>query len=216
MIQKMTNQNQQHSERNAVQEPLQVRAAFAPNTLNEEKRTATVIFGSDAPVRMATEYGIVNESLAFDQKSVRLDRLNDGAPLLDNHNVKGPVLDTVVGVVERAWVDGTRGHAVVRFANTAKGQQILEQVREGIIRNISVGYSVYKYKVEKNRADGTELYRAIDWEPKEISLVSVPADANAKVRSFAGVEVEPDADVEYNETLNRRGAELKAFVALHK
>lgn len=179
--------------------PLQMRAAFKPGTLNAEDRTVEVLFGSDKPVRMYTwEYGPINEELSFDAAHVRMDRLNSGAPVLDNHDAYGSVLDTVVGVVERAWSDGKKGYAKLRFAKTDKGDKVLEMARDGILQNVSVGYAVHKYSRTRSTAEGQlDTYRAVDWEPHEISMVAVPADFDAKVRSLFGQEkdtVIEDAD----------------------
>jgi hypothetical protein len=56
-------------------------------------------------------------------------------------------------------------------------------VRDGILRNISVGYMVHAYQEIKDGA--RRILRAVDWEPMEVSLVCVPADARAQVRSTA-------------------------------
>lgn len=169
---------------------LKMRAAFRPGSINAEDRTVEVVFGSDKPVRMWTwEYGPINEELSFDAAHVRMDRLNSGAPVLDNHDAYGSVLDTVVGVVERAWSDGKKGYAKLRFAKTDKGDKVLEMARDGILQNVSVGYAVHKYSRTKASEEGKlDNYRAIDWEPHEISMVAVPADADAKLRSLSGPE----------------------------
>lgn len=167
---------------------LQMRAAFKPGSINADERTVEVVFGSDKPVRMYTwEYGPINEELSFDSAHVRMDRLNAGAPVLDNHDAYGSVLDTVVGVVEKAWTDGKKGYAKLRFAKTDKGDKMLEMARDGILQNVSVGYAVHKYSRSKAKEEGKlDNYRAIDWEPHEISMVAVPADFDAKLRSLAG------------------------------
>lgn len=166
--------------------PLQMRAAFKPGTLDAEARTLEVVFGSDKPVRMYTwEYGAINEELSFDSAHVRMDRLNTGAPVLDNHDSYGSVLDTVVGVIEKAWSDGKKGYAKIRFARTEKAEKILDMARDGILQNVSVGYAVHKYlRTKSTEKDKLDHYKAVDWEPYEISMVAVPADSDAKVRSL--------------------------------
>ena len=59
----------------------------------------------------------------------------------------------------------------------------MQKIRDGIIRNISVGYT--RLKIQKTEtADGAlPLWRVVDWEPSEISAVPVPADAGAQVRA---------------------------------
>lgn len=208
---------------------LSLRASFMPASINDEDRTVDVLFASDKPVRMWTwEYGAINEQLSFDPEHVRMDRLNSGAPLLDNHDAYGSVSDIVLGVVERAWIEKGKGHAKVRFSKTEKGERTMELVRDGILRNISVGYSVNRYQVTRSTEKGQpDLYRAVDWEPHEISLVAIPADYTAQVRMCAdgrNVEIEYDPETELaierekqqkelEETLHQRRRELDILLA---
>lgn len=167
-----------------IPKDLSCRAMFTPDTLNEDQRTVEVVFGSDTPVRTYTWDGPAFEVLSFKSSNVRMDRLNSGAPLLDNHSRYGSVTDNVIGVVERAWTDGSKGYASVRFSKGEKGTKAMNEVKDGILRNISVGYSVSKYERSKAEKPGEmDTLRAIDWEPFEISLVAVPADRTASVRS---------------------------------
>lgn len=165
--------------------PMQLRAAsFAPATYSEADNTVELVWSTGAAVRRfdwwKDEY--YNETLSLDPAHVQLDRLNQGAPLLASHDAHN--LEGVIGVVERAWIVAGEGRALVRFSSREDVQPIVADVRAGILRNISVGYSVRKYEIIVADGQLTE-YRAIDWEPAEISLVSVPADAGAGIRSGA-------------------------------
>lgn len=162
-----------------------IRASFLPDTINEEERTIEVTFATDAPYQRYIwgDRGpeLVNEILAFGKNNVRMERLNSSAPLLDNHNRYGSIKSNVLGVVERAWLLNNEGKAVVRFSKRDSAQEVFEDVKDGIFRNISVGYKVYKY--ERERGGEIDTLRAVDWEPMEISLVDIPADYKAQVRS---------------------------------
>ena len=46
-----------------------------------------------------------------------------------------------------------------------------------IRKNISFGYNVFKFQRD-GKNEGFPQYRATDWEPLEISIVSVPADVS--------------------------------------
>lgn len=168
-----------------VQVPaLQLRASVKPESLSAEKRTVDVVFSTGAPVRRMdfwtgeTWY----ESLSMEPAAVRLDRLNRGAPFLDSHNSNGigKVLGVVVGGTARI-VDG-EGIATVRFSKRADVEPIWQDVKDGILKNVSVGYMPHRYEVTKATKDAPELRNAVDWEPYEISAVPVPADAGAQVR----------------------------------
>jgi len=113
-------------------------------------------------------------------------RLNDGAPLLFNHNP-----DRVIGVVERAYMDEKkkRGYARVRFSRNPFAQEILSDVKDGVLRNVSFGYSIDKME-EREGGD----FVATSWAPYEVSVVSVPADPGVGIgRSLEEPETEPAA-----------------------
>jgi HK97 family phage major capsid protein/HK97 family phage prohead protease len=138
-----------------------------------QDRTYEFPFSSEFPV--ARYFG--NEILSHEADAANLNRLNDGAPLLFNHNP-----DKVIGVVERAYIDGKRrrGYARVRFSRNAFAQEILSDVKDGVLRNVSFGYSI-----DKMEERGSGDYVATAWSPYEISVVSVPADPGVGIgRSF--------------------------------
>lgn len=162
--------------------PVQVReASFQPATLNEETRTVELVWSTGAKVRRYDwwEDKYYDEELSLDAAHVRMDRLNAGAPLLKDHRAS---LDNTIGVVERAWLQDGEGRALVRFSEREDVAPILADVKAGILRNISVGYAVRKYEVIKEEG-AVDIYRAVDWEPYELSFVAIPADADAQVRS---------------------------------
>jgi HK97 family phage major capsid protein/HK97 family phage prohead protease len=129
----------------------------------EEERSFEFPFSSEYPVMRY--FG--NEVLSHEMDAANLERLNDGAPLLFNHDP-----DRVVGVVERAWVDGKkkRGYVKVRFSRNKFAQEVLDDVRDNILRGISFGYSIDKME---ERGDD---FVATRWSPYEVSVVSIPAD----------------------------------------
>lgn len=128
-----------------------------------EDRTFEFPFSSEYPV--ARYFG--NEVLSHETEAADLSRLNDGAPLLFNHNP-----DKVVGVVERAWVDGSkkRGYVKVRFSRNSFAKEVMADVKDGVLRGVSFGYSINKME---ERGDN---FVATNWAPYEVSVVSIPAD----------------------------------------
>ena len=166
---------------------LTLRAAFQPATFNAENRSVEIVWTTGAKGLRRGWDGDYYEELSLDASAVRLQRLNNGAPLLAVHNAMS--LRAVIGVVERAWITGKEGRALVRFSERADADEIMNDVRAGILRNISVGYDVHKYeRIRSVGSDGKpdggiDTYRAIDWEPMEISIVPIGFDDGAKVRS---------------------------------
>ena len=139
------------------------RAALLDGSAISEERTLEFSFSSEYPVQRY--FG--NEVLSHDRAAVDLSRLADGAPLLFNHDTS-----RVVGVVERAWLDGEkkRGMVSVKFSRNAFAQEVMADVADGVLRNVSVGYSINQ--MEERGGD----FVATSWSPYEVSIVGVPAD----------------------------------------
>lgn len=157
--------------------------SIVPETFNKEKRTVDVIWTSGARVFRSGWFSDFWEEL--DVEGADLTRLNDGAPFLAAHNAGD--LGAVLGVVERAWLEKGKGHASVRFSDREEIKPILNDIEDGILRNISVGYNIRAYeKVEEK--EGVSVFRVTDWEPFELSVVPAGADNEGKFRAMSQIE----------------------------
>lgn len=165
---------------------------FERASFNEESRTIDVIWTTGATVRRRSWIdGPYDEELVVTPATVRLDRLNAGAPFLNSHD--GYDLAGVIGAVvpKTARIEKGRGVATVQISRRDDVQGIVQDIRDGVIRNISVGYRVHG--IEKlERKDKVPLWRVTDWEPMELSAVPIPADPGAHVRSEGGALVGAD------------------------
>lgn len=164
--------------------PMQVRLQPV-GTVDIEKRTAELVWTAGGRVLRYDWWTGERywEELSLEPKAVRMDRLQSGAPLLNTHNRYD--LGDVIGVVEDATLETKQGTATVRFSKRDDVEPYFQDVKDGIIRNVSVGYVVHRY-LKIDPPAGTNDYptwRAIDWEPSELSLVPIGADAGAQVRS---------------------------------
>lgn len=140
-------------------------------SIDLETRTVELAFSSEAEVERW--FGV--EVLDHSDGAMRTERLEDGAALLVNHD-----WDDQVGVVESVRTEDRRGRALVRFGKSDRADEIFQDVVDRIRTHVSVGYRIHKIEVE-TRAGQPDLVRVIDWEPYEISIVSVPADATVGV-----------------------------------
>lgn len=129
-----------------------------------ESRTFTIPVSSEASV----ERWWGTEILDHSPDAIDMTRLQDGAPLLLDHDPTRQI-----GVIEGATVgQDKRLNATVRFSRSSLGEEVFQDVVDGIRRNVSIGYRIDALEeVSKN------TYRANRWMPMEISVVSVPADA---------------------------------------
>jgi len=188
---------------------MQRAASLEPKTINEENRTVDVVWTKGSRVRRGF-FNTYYEELGLEKKNVRMGRLKSGsAPVLDSHGYDSRGgLNSVLGVVISAeLIPGKEGRATLKFSSRDEVEPLFRDIKDGILRNISVGYNVYKMeKVEET--DDVAVYRAIDWEPVEISVVAAGADPEARIRSEEKDErkndcvfVDPSSDDEQeNET----------------
>jgi len=162
---------------------MQRAAELTASSFDENANTIDVIFTAGATVRrMSWMDGPFDEELIVNKNAVRLGRLNAGAPFLNTHNDWD--LSDVIGSVTpgSARIDAGKGYATIQLTRRPDAAGVVQDIRDGVIRNISVGYAIHT--VEKTERDGqVPLHRVIDWEPMEISAVPVPADPGAQVRS---------------------------------
>ncbi len=157
------------------------RAAPAGDT-NAPLATARLIFTTGA---LVSRYDWLRErayleQLIVEDGAVRLDRLSRGAPLLNTH--QGYSLECQIGVVERPRIAKGVGEASVTFSRRPSVAGIVQDVQDGILRGVSVGYIRHKVEMVPPTQEGEPwLYRVTDWTPMEVSIVPIPADADATV-----------------------------------
>jgi HK97 family phage major capsid protein len=152
----------------------QLKRAFVVEraSIDEEARTVKLAFASETPV----DRGWFIEVLDLSRKSMRIGRLTAGANLLCDHDTRD-----VVAVVESVEIGSDKvARAVVRFGRSVRAEEVFRDVIDGIRVNVSVGYIIHEAILEGTR-DGSDTYRVTDWEPFELSLVSVQADATVGV-----------------------------------
>lgn len=151
---------------------LQRQISFKREAVNVDARTVELSASSEA----AVERWFGNEILDHAPTSVRLGRLKRGGPVLVDH------FGDQVGVVDDVTLDTgkRRLNARLRFGSGQRATEIFQDIQDGIRQNVSIGYQVHKLMLEATGDDG-ETYRAVDWEPYEISIVSMPADISVGV-----------------------------------
>ena len=145
--------------------------------VDSEARTLRFPFSSEEPVDMW--YG--TEILSHEKGAMRQGQRQATLPLLFNH-----CRDDLLGVVEAIELGADRrGYCTVRFGRDERGEWAMQQAADGVLVNASFMYRVFKFIEDVE----DETYTATDWEPYEISLVTVPADPSVGVgRSHGGEE----------------------------
>lgn len=156
--------------------------AVRAEDVNGETREIALSFSSDEPIERWGSFEILDHS----PNAVRLERLNDGAPFLVNHSSRQHV-----GVIVAKSVKIAKGvgRAVVRLGRGQEAEEIFRDIQDGIRTKVSVGYRIHEV-TEEITAGVVTTYRVTDWEPYEISSVSVPADNSVGVGRAAPGEFE--------------------------
>lgn len=161
-------------------------------SVDEENRTATFSFSSEFEV----DRWWGTEILDHKPESVRLERINNGGAFLMDHDrwdQRGVVLD--------ASIVDSRGQCTVKLSQSARGEELWLDIKDRIRTQVSVGYRIHEAVLERKEGD-KEFYRVTDWEPTEISSVSIAADPTVGL----GRSAEKQTYSPVNIRLNPKGA----------
>jgi hypothetical protein len=155
-----------------------------------DNHTCEAVLSTGAPVQRL--YGV--EVLLITPSAVDLGRAKSGlVPLIDSHQVQG--IGNVLGRVDDVTFE--KGKLVGRlvFDDSDAGRKAEGMAARRIVRSVSIGYRVDLWSVtddegnvidperERMAWDEDYTFTAKRWELLEVSLVSVPADASAMIRS---------------------------------
>lgn len=123
------------------------------------------------------------EILGHKEGEIDLTRLNAGAPVLLNHGrdatENAPVRS--VGVTKRAWIENGRGYVEVKMSRREGMEPILQDIEDGILQNVSVGYRINERTLIQENKDSPNEYRVTSWLPMEVTLCDIPADATVGI-----------------------------------
>ena len=142
------------------------------------ERKFILSFSSEEPY----DRGWCVEILDHSPGAVNLKRLEEIGVLLFNHK-----RDEVLGKINRVWIEDNRGQAEVEFDKDEKSEVIYQKVKSGTLKGTSVGYRINSIEqVAPNKTSGDGRFNGPcdvvrNWEPFEISIVSVPADPSVGV-----------------------------------
>jgi hypothetical protein len=171
---------------------VQLRAAqLMPASFNERDNSIDCVWTTGSRRRAYDWYNdtIFEEELDVSAASVDMSRFDAGAvQVLDSHQTYGGV-GAILGIASRGAVADGQGTATISLSRDPAKAGVVGDIKAGVIRAMSFGYSVQKYEITRaqDRTDGVNLplYRAVRWTPQELSFVPVPADPNAGTRGGA-------------------------------
>lgn len=152
---------------------MQIRAAMRPATLNREARTVEAILSTGADV----DRGGFTERLEITARAVDLSELP--VPVLDTHRREST--RDILGTVTSVRLEG--GQLIGTLTISKRHAALIDDIAEGTLRSLSVGYTINTFRDEADRATGRLVRIVTGWTLKEASFVPIPADAGATVRS---------------------------------
>lgn len=183
------------------------------DAINDEDRSVELSFSSEEPGERLRGFEILDHS----KGAARMQRINTGAPLLWNHDPNDQI-----GVVDKATIgEDKRGHAIVRFGKSQRAQEIFNDVKDRIKTLVSFGYRIHQVTDTKADNEGVNSYRVMDWEPFEISLVSIPMDMTVGVGRASGdsmnvvrvANAETSTPLKTNKTEDKNMSDIKKVEA---
>lgn len=155
-------------------------AAFVPSTYDATSHEVDLTLATGAAVQrrwLIEELDMAPE--AIDLGRAALNQLR----LLFNHNTDDPI-----GSLFDVRLENGILVARARFADTPRAREIEAQVASGDLAGVSIGYQVRTWTMVQYDIDTEmETWRATAWELLEGSIVPVPADPHAGVRSVSQV-----------------------------
>lgn len=164
------------------------------DSIDEEQRSVQAVMATEAPTEVYDWYRdrTVNELLMMDGAEH-----GDQLPLLHAHSRYS--LDDVLGSVrEIRRENGTLVGTLYLASGDEKAEKAWNKIRQGHLTDVSIGYrplereeiKAGERKTIKGRifsAEDKPLQVTTRWVLKELSLVPIGADANAKLREDAGL-----------------------------
>lgn len=157
------------------------RALVQPQTADAETREVDVVFATERPIPTFGWEEEYDEVLVCTPEAVCMERAERGLPVMDCHNTSS--VFNQIGRTVNVWFNDKRELcARIRFSERAEVVELFKDIVSGIVKDISVGYVIYKYEREE-REGQRPIYRAVYWMPTELSFAPVQADIGSEVRA---------------------------------
>lgn len=153
-------------------------AALDANTFNDEDNTIKVKYTNGNKV---LRYSYLREEFFYLQLSLKkghvdLGRLNKGASVVDSHWTYS--IKNILGAVVPG--SATETEATLQFSKREEIKPLIDDIRAGIIRNVSPGLHIHETKDITKEGDSRRTLLVTKWEPHEISFCASPADPEAQ------------------------------------
>lgn len=164
------------------------------NRANESERSVPVVLSTEYPVER--DWG--TEVLDHNPESVDLSRAP--LPLIESHD--NTRLN--IGLVDDLMVINKKLRGTLKLGHSKRAAELWEDIKSGIIRNVSIGY-----KILKKVSEPGGIQRVTSFMPYELSLVATPADPTSGIHRTTGTTMTEEIKPPRGER-KRTNAELLA------
>lgn len=184
--------------------------------VDEDERLVKVSISSELPVMRQSFFSDPwIETLGHKRGEPDLTRLQNGASVHYNHSRERPDRIGVVEDVKLVTVKGGKRAAggtdkvrrlegTVRISKRDDVDDVWTDIKDGVLRNISVGYTIDERKLtrESSGAGSPDEFRVTKWTPMEVSFVDIPADPSVGVGrneqnelAYRVIDLEPEKEI---------------------
>lgn len=170
----------------------QVRA-FAVDSVENQAEQPFISMSLSSETPYLRSFG--NEILLHGPENIDMSRtLPNGLPLLVSHD--GDKLP--VGRLKNVRLDATskKLRADAYFSNRPEAQAVRQDILDGIVADVSIGYKILDYEVEKSMNEDPNNVFVTRWLPYEGSMVAIAADHNVGVGRAEDTDEELEIDLE--------------------
>lgn len=148
---------------------------IVPTSINDENRTVDIVWYSGADVPRMDYWTGERYMLHFDPAGADLSLLNNGAPVLDDHDSYEGCAGQC-GVVVSASMQGTDYVATVRMSRRPEIDGLWQDIKDKIVTKSSMGVEILEM-TDTRDGDGKLMTRIANmWRPFELSFTPIPAD----------------------------------------
>ena len=155
----------------------------------QEANRIYMVFADDQPWESYWE----DIQLNLQPRNMGMDRLKAGlVSLVLSHSYS---YDNALGRIEAVWLHDHKLYAEAVFSNNQRPQQVLQDVRDGIVRGVSIGAESRKYKWVREPSDGDRgLVEAVEWVLMEITVTTAPANPRVGIMASMGAALRADLE----------------------
>jgi len=145
-----------------------------------------------------------NQVLSPSIENTRVERMNSGLPLFDNHPWDKSAKNQLG--ISRGYEFTAEGIRLKIKWGAKADQAIRDDVKNEITKTVSIEGDIYEYEVTEKVGE-LPVYLATDWEPTSVSLAPVPQDIASQIEVKRAIEKQLKPEIKpvsfFNSLINK-------------